>query len=250
MTRTISPTSTGSASGNTTTGVAVRRVVVAARLQLIAQAVGAALRGRGVEAEPLPWDEAARRASHELETGDVLVLLDDLASGQDLEATCRLVSSTSARCVVLTRRPVGPAWGALVAAGVAMVLTPDGSLEEMDAVVSRVAAGEQVMEGDQRAELMSAWEEWRAEDRQLRARVARLSPRERQILALLSEGCSVVDIIDTLGVAETTVRSQIKSMRRKLGVDSALGAVGVLHRLAWAGGRGPTIPRPRRPSLG
>lgn len=222
------------------------RVVVAARLQLIAQAVGAALRGRGVTAEPLSWDQVVRRTGRELGPGDVVVLLDDLTSVQDVEATRELVSGTRARCVVLTSRPAGPAWGALLEAGAATVLTSDCSLEEMDAVVHRVAAAEPVMDEDQRAGLVAAWEEWRAEDERLRGRIALLSPREQQILALLSEGSRVVDIVDTLGVAETTVRSQIKSMRRKLGVDSQLGAVAVLHRLGWTGRR-PTIPPPRRP---
>lgn len=245
---TIPLMSTAPGSGTTTRGVAMGRVMVAARLQLIAQAVGAGLRGRGINAEPLPWEQVPRRASRELEAGDVLVLLDDLTSVQDLEMTCDLIVGTPARCVVLTRRPTEPVWGALLAAGAAAVLTSDGSLEEIDAVVNRVATGESVTDEEQRARLVNVWEEWRAEDEFLRARVALLSPRERQILVLLAEGSRVVDIVDTLGVAETTVRSQVKSMRRKLGVDSQLGAVAVLHRLGLAGGRPPTIPPPRRGS--
>lgn len=211
------------------------RVVVVARLQLIAQAVGAALRERGVGAVPLPWHQATPRQGRELGPGDVLVLLDDLASVQDIEATCRVVLRTQARCVVLTRRPEGPAWGALLAAGAIAVLTPNGSLERVSAVVSRVAQGETVMDEDRRAELVSAWEAWQTEDEQLRARVDQLSPREEQILLLLSQGSRVVDISRVLGVAEATVRSQIKSMRRKLGVDSQLGAVAMFHQLGLAG---------------
>lgn len=199
-------------------------------------------------AEPLQWRRATHSRDRELEPGDVLVLLDDLSSAQDVEATCSVVSGTPARCLVLTRRPHGPAWGALLSAGATAVLTPDGSLEELSGVVKRVAKGEMVMDEDWRAELMSEFEGWRTEDERLRARLALLSPREEQILALLSQGNSVVDIIDILSVAETTVRSQIKSMRRKLGVPSQLGAVAVLHRLGVAGGRRPTIPSPRRSS--
>ena len=207
------------------------RVVVASRLQLMAQAVVAALSGRGLSAESVPWDQARRRARRELGSGDVVVVLDDFAAVQDLEATCDLVSGTSARCVVLTRRPEGPTWGALLAAGAVAVLTPHGSLEDMDTLVSRVAGGEAVMDDVVCAGLVMAWERARAEDERLRARVAQLSPRETQILALLSRGSSVTAISDMLGVAETTVRSQVKSMRRKLGVDSQLGAVAVLHRV-------------------
>lgn len=219
------------------------RLVVVARLQLIAQAVTAALRGHGLPAEPLSLHEAAHRPGRRLEPCDVVVLLDDLASQPDIEATCALVAGTPARCLVLTRQPAGPAWGAVLAAGAAAVLAPDGSLEGVLSVLSRVADRESLIDEDRRTELMSAWAEWQAEDERLRARVARLSPREEQILVLLSRGSTVVDITDTLGVAETTVRSQIKSMRRKLGVDSQLGAVAVLHRL---GGPGAAIPHPRR----
>ena len=218
-------------SRNTPTGGPTARVVVTARQQLIAQTVAAALRERGVPAQPLSWQLAARRSSRGLGTGDILVLFDEPASMRDLDATCNLISGTPARCLVLTRRPPEPMWGALLAHGAAAVVAAEGSLEQVDAIVNRVAEGASVMDENRRAGLVSAWEEWRAEDERLSACIAQLSPRERQILALLSEGSRVVDIIDALGVAETTVRSQIKSMRRKLGVDSQLGAVAVFHRL-------------------
>ena len=54
------------------------------------------------------------------------------------------------------------------------------------------------------------------------------------------------DIVADLGVAETTVRSHIRSIRRKLEVGSQLAAVAVVHRLG--GGVLGTIDRPR-PSL-
>jgi DNA-binding NarL/FixJ family response regulator len=230
-------------------------VVVAARLQLIGQALGAAMTGLGVRAEPVRWGRAVRLVGPALETGDVMVLLDDLASIQDLEATCDLIASTRARCIVLTRRPAGPAWGALLAAGAAAVLTADGSPERIGVVVHHVAAGEPIMDPDVRTELVRVWETWRDEDARLSDRFTRLSARERQILALLSEGSSVGDIVRILGVAETTVRSQVKSMRRKLGVDSQLGAVAVLHRLGlvrtdqWPNAVGPLPLAGRSPAV-
>lgn len=245
---TISLMSTGTGSVSTTTGVAMGRVVVVARLQLIAQAVGAALRGRGVTAEPVPWRQATHHPGRQLEPDDVLILLDDLVSLHDVEASCKLVFDAPARCIVLTRRPAGPVWGALLAAGAAAVLAPDGSLDEIGAAVSRAAKGETIMDEDRRAELVSEWEEWRAEDERLRAGLALLSPREEQILLLLARGKTVGEIVDTLSVAEATVRSQIKSMRRKLGVRSQLGAVAVLHRLGMTAGGRPTVPSPRRSS--
>jgi DNA-binding NarL/FixJ family response regulator len=226
-----SPVTTGQGLGSTTTGVPVGRVVVVARLQLVAQAVGAALRELGVEAEPLSWHRATDAPRRSLGADDVVVMIDDLASPADVEAASRLIARLPARCVVLSGRPPGPAWGALLAAGADAVLTSERSLGEINAAVYRVACGEVVMDEDRRAELMSSWDAWRAEDERLRARLARLSPREQQVLLLLSRGRSVVEIIDTLGIAEATVRSHVKSLRRKLGVDSQLGAVALFHRL-------------------
>jgi DNA-binding NarL/FixJ family response regulator len=228
MMHTTSLTSTAPATYATTTDPVMGRVVVAARLQLIGQAVCAALSEHGIRAETLSWRRAKRALPRELGTEGVAVLLDDLTSLQDVEETSSIVSIASARCVVLTQRPPGPAWGALLTAGAAAVVTAEGSLGDISAVVARVAERESVMDEGHRAELVRAWEAWQVEDEQLRSRVALLSPREEQILSLLSQGSSVVDIIDALGVSEATVRTQMKSMRRKLGVDSGLGAVAML----------------------
>jgi DNA-binding NarL/FixJ family response regulator len=224
-------------------------VVVTTRQQLIAQTVATALRERGIPAEPLSWQLANRRSGPGLSTGDILVLFDDPASARELDASCDLISRTPARCLVMTRRPPGPVWGALLAHGAAAVVAAEGTLEQLDAIVNRVADGVPVMDESRRAALVRAWEEWCSEDERLCVRVAQLSPRERQILAMLADGSRVADIIDALGVAEATVRSQVKSMRRKLGVDSQLGAVATLHRLersGYGGGRRRSPDRPDR----
>ncbi|MET0863070.1 MAG: response regulator transcription factor [Nakamurella sp.] len=52
-----------------------------------------------------------------------------------------------------------------------------------------------------------------------------LSPRERDVLELLSEGCSNRQIAARLFVAETTVKGYVASLLSKLGVDSRLQAV-------------------------
>ena len=52
-----------------------------------------------------------------------------------------------------------------------------------------------------------------------------LSPREREVLDLLAEGCSNKQIAGRLFVAETTVKGYVASLLDKLGVDSRLQAV-------------------------
>ena len=52
-----------------------------------------------------------------------------------------------------------------------------------------------------------------------------LSPRERQVLELLAEGCSNRQIAERLYLAETTVKGHGAALLAKLGVDSRLQAV-------------------------
>ena len=52
-----------------------------------------------------------------------------------------------------------------------------------------------------------------------------LSPRERQVLDLLSEGCSNRQIAERLFLAETTVKGHVAALLEKLEVDSRLQAV-------------------------
>ena len=46
-----------------------------------------------------------------------------------------------------------------------------------------------------------------------------LTPRERSLLALLSEGCTNRQIADRLHLSEKTVRNQLSSLFAKLGID-------------------------------
>ena len=52
-----------------------------------------------------------------------------------------------------------------------------------------------------------------------------LSPREREVLDLLAEGCSNKQIAGRLFIAETTVKGYVAALLDKLGVDSRLQAV-------------------------
>jgi len=59
---------------------------------------------------------------------------------------------------------------------------------------------------------------------------APLTQRERDVLALIAQGCSSRAIAETLGMAETTVQTHRRSLRLKLGVSgSELVRVAVLH---------------------
>lgn len=227
-------------------------VLVLSRLLLVSQAVGAALRDRGIEAEASAWAVGVQRATQDLHEDDVVLLFDDLEDRDSVLATQALITRSLPQFVVLTHRPEGAAWGAMLASGAAAVMPTDSSLVEVEAALIQVRAGESPFPEVQRSRLLREWFRWLAEDDALRERMADLSPREREILELLAQGSRVGDIVADLGVAETTVRSHIRSIRRKLGVGSQLAAVAAVHRLgdgvlATIERSRPALPSPRRP---
>lgn len=52
-----------------------------------------------------------------------------------------------------------------------------------------------------------------------------LTPRELEVVRLLSQGCTYGRIADRLGISEGTVTSHIKNAYRKLDVHTAAAAV-------------------------
>jgi len=53
----------------------------------------------------------------------------------------------------------------------------------------------------------------------------RLTPREREILALLARGCLYKEIATQLGISPSTVRAHLHAVYGKLGVKSRTQAV-------------------------
>ena len=67
--------------------------------------------------------------------------------------------------------------------------------------------------------------------------LAVLTVRERSVLAELMNGHRAVTIAATDNVSISTVRSQIKSILQKLGVNSQLAAVALARQVGWNGDR-------------
>lgn len=78
-----------------------------------------------------------------------------------------------------------------------------------------------------------------------------LTEREQVVLAELMEGHCAEEIANAAFVSISTVRSQIKSILQKLGVNSQLAAVAMARRAGWSLESTPgTTPRPLRREAG
>jgi DNA-binding NarL/FixJ family response regulator len=117
--------------------------------------------------------------------------------------------------------------------GARKVLSKTRPLNEVLSTVRRLNQGLPVMDRDEREQLLQLWHRERLQQQDLRNRLARLTPRERQVLGHLTEGHTVRDIARLSVVSEATVRTQVKSILAKLEVSSQLAAVGIAHSTGW-----------------
>lgn len=199
-------------------------VVVTSDQALVAETVGGALNGDGISARAIDWPSGTSAVLPD-QAGEVGLLMSDLDTMPRVDAARSLISRVAIRWVVLTSASRGPLWGAALDAGAWSVLPSATGVKPLRRTIARVSAGELRMGGAPVERLRRSWRRLDAENHQLIARFNQLSPREREILMLLQAGDSVTSIAELLGTADTTVRSQIKSLFRKLGVGSQLAAV-------------------------
>jgi DNA-binding NarL/FixJ family response regulator len=92
-------------------------------------------------------------------------------------------------------------------------------------LVGRFLAGERLMDDAEVAELRAAWELDEEARRAAVQGVRSLSPRESHVLGLMHAGEPVNRIAERLEVSQSTVRSHVRAVLRKLGVKTQLAAV-------------------------
>lgn len=218
---------------------------VLARHLLVAQALSAALGRDFATVHALVWEPHSLEGTRIDAEHDLLLVVDDPESPFALEAVS---SPERPRSMVMTTLPRGPSWGALLQAGAAEVVGEPTSVDELTHALERLGDGEPLIAAEEKAELRASWERQLAEEEELLDRMESLSPRERAVLEGLVSGRRAAEIGEALGVQQSTVRTHVRSIRRKLGVNSQLRAVLVVHRLRARSGPGPappTVPAPR-----
>ncbi|MBA2954257.1 hypothetical protein GON03_07980 [Nocardioides sp. MAH-18] len=215
---------------------AVVNVLLGSDLPLIAEAVAAALRSRGFRTTVLGWPGGGHAPLRQQAAGasaEVGVLLYDVDVSLRLAAATALMRGWSGPWLVLTGASPGSAWGGLAAAGASAVRSRDLTLAETDSLIRALAAGRADPAGP-RLEHIAAWHELQARHGYLQQRLDSLAPRQLEVLTLLHQGLQVAQIAPRLGLAETTVRSNVHSILRRMGVRSQLAAVARLHAIEWS----------------
>ena len=203
-----------------------QRLVIACDHALVADAVRVAMTSYGFDTVVLPWGPPRAGRADVAQAPPLGLMLTDLESLDKLRAGQELASAHLGRWLLLTAKPKGPAWGAMLESGVQVILPSRATLDETVELLHRLAEkSDDVEEDAERQALVASWEAERKGRQLLLARLESLTPRERSVLGLLFTGEKVGTIATHLDISEATVRSHVRSVLRKLGVNSQLAAV-------------------------
>jgi DNA-binding NarL/FixJ family response regulator len=142
-----------------------------------------------------------------------------------IEATERLVADgTSARIIVLTTFGLDEYVLAALRAGASGFVLKEATPEEILEAIHVVAAGDALIApAVTRAVIEELGRRPRRAD--LAARLDELTPREREVLALVAQGLSNAEIASKLVVGEGTVKTHVAHVLAKLSVRDRVQAV-------------------------
>lgn len=211
---------------------------------LLRAGLRAALEAEGVFAvvgEAADGEEAVRAAAA---LHPDVVVLELRLPGLDGNAATRSITSMGAiptpRVLVLSSSDAEDDLLAAVRAGASGYLVKEADAREVVAAVRQVAAGEGAL-SPSAARLLIAHEARRpppapAPTREVAARLARLTPRERELLQHLAAGSSDRGIAAAMALTPATVKTYVHRILRKMEAGTRVRAV----VLAFHGGLAPS----------
>jgi RNA polymerase sigma factor (sigma-70 family) len=156
-----------------------------------------------------------------------VVLMDVRMPGLDGIAATRdvLAIQPEARVVILTTFEQDDYIFGALNAGASGFLLKRTRPEELIAAVHTVAAGEALLSPSVTRTVIERTAKQPAPDRSARDRLDELTPREREVLTLIARGLSNGEIAQVLVVEESTVKTHVKRILRKLRLRDRVHAV-------------------------
>jgi DNA-binding NarL/FixJ family response regulator len=168
-------------------------------------------------------EEAVRLA---LELEPDVILMDVRMPGMDgIEATRQIIAAGSrARVLVLTTFDLDDYVHAAIRAGASGFLLKDVRPLDLVEGIRLIANGNALLGPTVTRRLLERFADDRTASATTEA-VATLTEREREILCLLAGGLSNAELAQRLFLSETTVKTHVSSVLRKLGVRDRVQAV-------------------------
>lgn len=211
------------------------RLLIVEDHDLLAQSLEIALRADGFTVDRLRDPGSVDIVAAVDERRPDVVLLD-LDIGGALGSTLPLIPAlrqSGARIVMLTGITDRIRLAECIEMGAIGIVGKHEPFERLlDGVREAVELGT-MLTTSQRDELLAELRRQRASDQQRLAAFERLTRREQEVLAGLMEGDSAEVLARHFVVSLATVRSQIRAVLTKLGVNSQLAAVALARRAGW-----------------
>ena len=161
-----------------------------------------------------------------LDEADIAVVDLDLPDGSGLDLLQPLKGfGANYKALVLTANAniIEEAWA--VEAGASGVLHKTIGTDDLILTIRRLAAGEEVTPLRRQVEMLRLASRMRDHRRDANRSIARLTPREIDVLHLLAEGLKDREIARRLVISTETVRTHMVNIISKLGVESRLHAL-------------------------
>ena len=210
------------------------RVVICDDHRLLAEGLRHAIVRAGHTVEAVALSPADAVACVDRLRPDVLLLDLTFPGGDSLAAARELAARhPDTRIVVLTgSESVDKARKALDA-GVTGYLRKDERIDRIIDARSRCSRGERVVDET----MMRRLARHPAPTARPQVPMSQLTPRERDVARLLQAGLNTAEIVDLLGIRETTVRRHVQAIFAKLSVHSRIEAVACLGGLPTSSAR-------------
>ena len=159
--------------------------------------------------------ETAEAAVERAGAGDIDVAVLDIRFGagmNGLEAAGRILEHASTRVLLLTLHDTPEYVRSALAAGATGYVLKDAGREDLLHAIRAVAVGRTALPGDLLRKAMAPAVGPRPDD------MARLTPREREVLERVARGLTNKEIARELGIGPGTVKAHVEKIIAKLGV--------------------------------
>jgi two-component system, NarL family, nitrate/nitrite response regulator NarL len=201
---------------------------------LFARTVAMALQARGSTVRTIQPSSNGQVETAVTEEAADLVLLDlELGDGCDATQLVGSLTDVGARVVMVTGVTDPIRRARCIAAGAVGIIDKAGSFDDLLVALDRVLAEGTLLTRQERDEQLASLRAHEREELRRLAPFASLSAREAEVLGELMHGRSVEQVAADAFVSVATVRTQVRSILRKLDAGSQVGAIGRARDAGW-----------------
>jgi two-component system nitrate/nitrite response regulator NarL len=200
------------------------RVLLCDDHRVFAEALAAVLTAHGYQVVTVVDDPQKAVELLKEDIADICVLDLSFPAADGIDIASRIVAvNATVRVFVLTARTGAEILRKAMAAGASGVASKERGIDEILTGIGRVAAGETYADDELLRDALGLGATTSRSHAQFLA--SYVTPREREVLALLVAGLTTVAIGRELAISKTTVRAHVQAILGKFGVHSRLEAV-------------------------